>query len=60
VFEEILSQRKIFTLRFDSQRKTRLALIVHCRHACVPSHVPRRHVPKQEHPGLQRCDVAKQ
>src|SRR5207253_10203470 len=41
-FEEILAQAKIFTLRFDSQRKTWMVLIVHRGNAGVPCHVPGR------------------
>ena len=59
-FKKIFAERKIFTLCLDAQRKARLGLIVHRGHACVPSHVPCRHVPEQNRARLQRCDLSEQ
>src|ERR1051325_3512580 len=59
-FEEILAERKIFTLGLNSQGETRLSRILHCRHAGIPSHMPRCRVPKQERVRLQSGDLSKQ
>ena len=59
-FQEILAERKIFSLRFDSQREARLFAIIHRGHARVPSHMPGRRVPKQKHSWLEGCDVPEQ
>src|SRR5262245_2552969 len=58
--EKVFADRKVFTLRFDAQRLARLVGIVHRRYTRVPSHVPRRCVPKQQHPWLERRDLSKQ
>ena len=58
--EEIFSKSKIFALRFDAERQSRLRLIVHCGHARVPGHVPGGHVPKQDNARLQSCNLPEQ
>src|SRR5207248_9345725 len=58
--EKIFAERKVFALRFDSQRLARLVSIVRRRDARVPCHVPCGCVPKQKHPWLERRDLSKQ
>src|SRR5207247_7488148 len=59
-FEEIFAQGKIFALSLHPQREAWLAFIIHRGHRGVPSHVPCRHVPKQDHARLKRGDLPEQ
>src|SRR5262249_30650378 len=58
--EKIFPERKILALCFHPKRESRLRRIVHGCRACVPGHVPRRHVPKQRNVRLQSRYLSEQ
>src|SRR5205814_10201301 len=56
-FQKVFSELKILSLSLNAECESGLGRIIHRGGACVPSHVPRRHVPKQNRAWLQGRDL---
>src|SRR4051812_13529155 len=58
-FEKIFAERDVLALCFDPQRLARLRGVIESGDACIPRHVPCRHVPEKNHVWLKRRRLTK-